>query len=159
MSLQSLANNVIYTSLLTLPTARPVLDFPTATSTSDATATATTHTNGKRVSEGEEIGLIVGAAAFLAVSITLGVFYYDVRRKRSIAKQMKAAHEANLAANPRKVGQTPYRVRMSQQSQRWSQHSQRSASGLGGGCGILERDEIQSAPQESYEMQTPGTRE
>jgi hypothetical protein len=165
ISLQSLANHAVYT-----PSPTPTLGtstndlFPTATSALATTVTATAQSISKRgLTEGQEIGVIVGVAAFLTVCGTLGFMLYDERKKKLTARMMRAAHLANLAVNPRKVGVGPRPLRQSEQSRRsqqscQSQRSQQSAAELGGSGSDAQRDEIQFSPHEAYEMHTPEIR-
>ena len=165
ISLQSLANDAVYT-----PSPTPTLGIPTnvffhnETSAVAATVTATARSITKRgLTEGQEIGVIVGVAAFLTVCGTLGFMLYDERKKKLTARMMRAAHLANLAVNPRKVGVGPRPLRQTEQSHRSQQsrqlqQSQHSATEFGGSGSDAQRDEIQFSPHEAYEMHTPEIR-
>jgi hypothetical protein len=94
ISLQSLAN-AVYTSS-SAPTT-PNDFFPTTTST----VTSTSGTQGnRRITEGQQIGTVIGSAAFLALAITLGVLIYDARKKRIIGNAMRPNVAAKKASHP-----------------------------------------------------------
>ena len=162
ISLQSLANNAVYTSSPTpTPTLVPPTNdfFSTATPTLATTVAATAQSNANLgLSKGQVTGIVVGIAALFTVCCTIGFMLYDHRKRKSVARTMRAAHMANLAVNPRTVGAPP--TGESELSRRWresrqSQQDRPSAAEPGGTGSDAQMEEMQAAPHEVYEMHTP----
>jgi hypothetical protein len=102
ISLQSLANTVADPA--PTPISPPNNVSPTASSTNltaVATVTSTSTASANHgMTQGQQIGAIIGSAAVAALVLTLGVMIYDARKRRGIAKSYRAYSANNNTTCP-----------------------------------------------------------
>lgn len=116
ISLQSLAN-AAFTSSSSSSSTRSTPTTNDSPPAATATVTSTSSAPAKRgLTQGQQIGAIIGSAAVAALAVTLGVMIYDARRRRSITKTMRAHVAEKNTSRPPLISLVTMRRQQSQAS-------------------------------------------